>query len=694
MVEINSNSNASLIPFDRIFKLNAESLKENYRVNLFKQVKKENFELLGGLVGFEELPGLNELKFNDENENMNETDDLNKEPEPETEPENENENIKKNKKKTRNVKISKKVKELDYDLDDPFIDDSEITDIYQSVFDLMRGKTDETETENENDTDTDSERKSCNNSNQSSSLREQNFFVYRGIMSSEILAKEFEIEINENFNENEMSQDDRDDENLESEILNGEIVSGKKSKKAKETVKVVNKNKNKISKMKENKKNKDKENLKKRSGSSGNPVMKKIKTLDKQKLIKKPSDLISQSAKKYNDLFSTEEENITVNSKQQQQPAIVVFNISGIDSNVLELREVLKRFREGAVGTSFSPGKFPSVLRPRLNETICACLRAARPSITNPLPPKLFTALASFLPFSASALTKLLTKKILGPLMEGIERVELVKMYEEWVEMVRKRIKEGGVVLVGGSGSTLSAMITASEEIVNNVNIVTTDQDQTNNINSVTEPLDVINVQGDDNINNNPNSNNNTIIIKATTSPMKRRLKFNDEMRQQVFEIVRAESDLNNLLCLSNLLSENSNGRVQSELNLRKIVYQKLVNLTLNLFNESDDGNKDNINAEAMLLSTTEISKEFGAQKRKHEKRIGKLASEILFGEAEVDEFLKELNLNLNTNTRPLKSVNITDAPPSDHTTGDEREKLDSDPCSSNTSLIIESSNL
>lgn len=172
-------------------------------------------------------------------------------------------------------------------------------------------------------------------------------------------------------------------------------------------------------------------------------------------------------------------------------------------------------------------------------------------------------------------------------------------------------------------------------------------------------------------VNNNVNTANDgqaseNVAVTATTSavtttavngssPVKRKLKFSDEMRKQVFEIVRLESDLNNLICLSNFMETSNSATasnenvglsggatlrsVQSELNLRKNVYQKLMNLST----ESENPTA------APLLSTTEISKEFGSQKRKHEKKVSKAASEILFGEGEVEEFLKELDVRKET---------------------------------------------
>lgn len=111
------------------------------------------------------------------------------------------------------------------------------------------------------------------------------------------------------------------------------------------------------------------------------------------------------------------------------------------------------RFKNAAKGISFSPGKFPSALRPLLNEAICVALRAFKPTVSEPLPAGLCPALATFLPFSASALEKLLFKKILRPLKESIETVELVKLYEMWPKLVLKRLSEEGSVLGATEGT-------------------------------------------------------------------------------------------------------------------------------------------------------------------------------------------------------------------------------------------------
>jgi len=164
-------------------------------------------------------------------------------------------------------------------------------------------------------------------------------------------------------------------------------------------------------------------------------------------------------------------------------------------------------------------------------------------------------------------------------------------------------------------------------------------------------------------------------------------------MRVQVFEIVRAETDLNNLQCLRNLLDASAAPKiVQSELVLRKNIYQKLVNLSQ--VGDSVANDEQQAIQPQQLLSTTEISKEFAAQRRKHEKRISKLASEILFGEAEIEEFLKELAVEASSS----KTVPTTATAP---TTIDDplnlfKEDSSNNPAdlASNASLVMENNEM
>jgi hypothetical protein len=654
-------STAALIPFDRLFKFSVSELTEEYRVNLFKKFKEENAELLGMFdEEGDKLKGCeSEAEAEGEDSGRDEKDDVKEDFEDKEEEENEEESgsgedcssklIGKScgkssiaKKSKRNKKVSRKMKELEYDYDDPFIDDSEITDVYQSVFELMRGGGIgcDGDQEGESEEDFDKERRNCESSKVKT--KERNFFVYRGTMTPEILSKEFEIDVEELL---EGEGGDASDEELEGEEENKIKKESKKRKTSSSgTATAVKKTK-----------------TAKQPAAVKEPKKAKEPKEPKEGKKKKPSDLIAQSAKKFNDLFSNEDANEKITSVAAVPP---VFNVNGVDSNLLELREVLKRFRDSAVGTPFSPGKFPSSLRPRLNESICAVLRVSRPAPTALFPAKLFPALASFLPFSPAALNKLLTKKILGPLMEGIEKSELPKMYEIWRKMIDNRIIEGGFVEV---------------PCVNNANNVGCGNDAIE-INQVEVNIEI-----------------QTPSTPVASSPVKKRLKFSEEMRQQVFDIVRMEIDLNNLFCLSNFI-ESSNAAasgenvsmtlrsVQSELNLRKIVYQKLMNLSTETVSETGG---------VPLLSTTEISKEFGAQKRKHEKKASRAASEIIFGEVEIEELLKELDIRKEAQVQvqqaeqaqlPMDPLNLFDneAPTHVAATVNNDDK-------SNTSLFIES---
>ncbi len=488
--------------------------------------------------------------------------------------------------KSKTKSSRKIIKEMDYDLDDPFIDDSEITDLYQSVFELMRGG-------HERESDDEEEEGSQNNGNEKNNLvaaPPSRYFVYRGTMTPEIMAKEFEI----NVNEIEGGSEDEEADELEDGGADT-VANGKEDKKRKRKGSTVTNSNKKVKKEKKEKVVKEQKEK----------AVKEQRASNAKKSVSKPVDLIAQSVKKFNDLYSNEDATTTSivnsNTKVSNTPM-------PLDPNLWELRVIIKKFRDLAVGSSFSPGKFPSALRPCLNETICSVLRVNRPTPAIPLPVKLFTALASFLPFSPTALNKLLTKKILVPLLDATEKVELPKLYSTWKRAAESRIKEDGAIVEIGT-----------------VPVATSDLENST-INTVT-----------------------TTTANNTEIPVKRKLKFNDEMRQLIFEILRTEIDLNNLILLTNHLLNGGEGdavirSVQSDMNLRRNVYQKLSSMTAEMISEMTA--ETNITTSAIpLLSTTEISKEFGAQKRRHEKKLSRQASEIVFGEGDVEDFLRELDV-------------------------------------------------
>ena len=98
--------------------------------------------------------------------------------------------------------------------------------------------------------------------------------------------------------------------------------------------------------------------------------------------------------------------------------------------------------------TPFSPENSLQLCVPNWTKRSAPSCYAAAAHPSNPRSPKFFPALASFLPFSPAALNKLLTRKILGPLIEAMERTELPKMYASWESSLRNRIKEDGSIIV------------------------------------------------------------------------------------------------------------------------------------------------------------------------------------------------------------------------------------------------------
>lgn len=338
------------------------------------------------------------------------------------------------------------------------------------------------------------------------------------------------------------------------------------------------------------------------AGAANKPPRRGKNAQSKEK--RNPADVIAQSAQRFTDLFSNETATVdkesTETSKQDGAKATVDPTVlAGADPQLLELREVLYRFREASRTISFSPGKFPSALRPRLHETISAALRTLRPTAAEPLPVALYSALAAFLPFTSTALTKLVQRKILGPLRESLERVELVRLYTHWTALVASRVQDDAAFVVSGTAGTDDVAVGIEPGIVTTIEAIA------------------------------PSG-----MTEASASPVKKRLKFTDEMRQTVFDIVRTEGDCNALLLVQSLLpgdaAEDATrdtatvSRPQSDLNLRRLVYSKLVSA-----------------AATPHLSTTDISKEFGLHKRKHEKRIARTVVTMPFAEPEVEALLE-----------------------------------------------------
>jgi hypothetical protein len=105
-----------------------------------------------------------------------------------------------------------------------------------------------------------------------------------------------------------------------------------------------------------------------------------------------------------------------------------------------------------------------------------------------------------------------------------------------------------------------------------------------------------------------------------------------------------------NFLSLSESLAEApiSTYKVQTEMNLRRSVYAKLASIEGLAFG---------------LISTGDLSKEFGAHKRKNDKRILRLAAACFFGEEAIEVLLKPKIVVNNAPHESLASETVTIAP-------------------------------
>lgn len=151
-------------------------------------------------------------------------------------------------------------------------------------------------------------------------------------------------------------------------------------------------------------------------------------------------------------------------------------------------------------------------------------------------------------------------------------------------------------------------------------------------------------------------------------------MKFTDEMRQLLFDVMRAEIDANNLACACNFLSMsesatddsaslNEQFKVQSELNLRKSVYSKLASIS---------------GLPPGLITTSDLSREFGAHKRKHDKKLAKVAAEIFFGEEAIELLLKP---------KVVEVVNIEEGPEAAPVENNPLMNLFDEPVNNNTAM-------
>lgn len=164
------------IPFDFVFKFDAAQLKSSYLVNLRELSKAER-----GMKE-EELPAAVEASESEAEAEADDEETGNADAAEDAEAKDTGDEGKKKKKKGR----GRQRKEVEYDLDDPFIDDSDMNEVYRSVFDLMGEAPEFIESDNEEMPENEQENAAPK---QSKSQKTPNFFVYRGPLSNEILAK-------------------------------------------------------------------------------------------------------------------------------------------------------------------------------------------------------------------------------------------------------------------------------------------------------------------------------------------------------------------------------------------------------------------------------------------------------------------------------------------------------------------------
>jgi len=509
--------------------------------------------------------------------------------------------------------------EADYDLDDPFIDDSEMRDACFSVFDLMcnaSANVGESLSEDEKElpvavAKTEDEIGVAKMEN----VPARNYFVYRGLLTADVISKEFHMPLEDvlaGFSMRDNASSSFDDNDDGSDVSANEANGERNFTDADDA------------RRKRRRKRPEAEATKKKKIKK-TPVQSK----SERKRGKKSSATLKKTTELFSKIFDAEDGNNSSNSSgKQSQPSSplkktssisgqaasipIAFDVNGLDCSVLELRLTMGKFYSAAKAIEIQTGKFPSALRPHLDESLLVSLRALpfllaasasdasmEASLLRPLPSFISETLASFLPFSPAAVDRLLVRKIMLPLRTSIHESVIPKLLELWRDGVEKRLKEPGAVMTMSSKDSAGTEVDATAE------------------NQATE----------------------TILSQKRLQ----RLKFNDELRQLIFDIVRAEGDL--LLLDQALvkvrdeepLSEEHKGEASQEktvnvasvlaaiplpndLSLRRQVWNKLLSHVYPMI-------------DAAFLNATDLNREYTTHRRKHEKKVSKMAGEIALAE-------------------------------------------------------------
>lgn len=613
--------------FDEPVKISAERLQASYLVCLREILGRqdENTDEANKEAG-----NLNILATNNDSAEEAEEEQLNAVDEIDTCLVEENGEMDKKPAAKRKVRGAKRT-DADYDLDDPFIDDSEIQDTYFSVFEMMRNapdSIDESCSDNEIGPepleDTEHERGSIKR--RFKNMPERNYFVYRGLLTPEVLSREFHMPLEDVLAGFSMgsaeSSNAVDKEGRGYDASDAENNGGQDSSATDE----VNRKKRRKTAESEASKPKKARKAPEQGRSEGALMIGKAD----RKQSKKSAGLLKRTTDLFSKVFDAEDGNSNSSSGKQSQPASpvkkpsagaaiagpaaplpIVFDVSNLDNNILELRLAFGKFQAAAKATEIQAGKFPSALRAHLDESLLVSLRAwpfllasgsgalIEESLSQPLPAFLSQSLASFLPFSPAAVERLLVRKIMLPLRISIHNAIIPQMVEQWKEGVAKRLKEPGAVMTMASKE--SAILDGEAGAVE-------------------------------------------VVPAAETSLSQKRmqrLKFNDELRQLIFEIVRAEGDLVLLdQALSKVRDEDAAATEQkldepqdkpstaavatiplpNDLTMRRQVWNKLLHAVSSVIDPA-------------FLNATDLNREYTAHRRKHEKRIGKLAGEMVLAE-------------------------------------------------------------
>lgn len=354
----------------------------------------------------------------------------------------------------------------EYDLNDPFIDDADVGQIFESIHDVF-------------ESEINASKSSLNNCLKEERISNADFFVFRGKLRIQVVLKK-------NKKRNSHSK---------------KIIAPKDKCSRQKHQSKTNTRSKKLASPKN-----IREDKKETSYEAVNSAQKQISLLDKINDFGKnyEGEILNQAqCEELMDIdkFVMDKSGEYIQEKEviEQSPSKAKMNtssVSGREITDLELRLAMITFKKASnTHKNFDSNKFPSFLRSFLNEVTLASLRVEPNHAI--IPENVFIQLSSVVPYSSSALKKLVYKKILYLLRNQIKDHTIPSLFQNLVMAVKNMTNSAKTIILNS----------------NNVEISNFGNEEFKSIDESRE--------------------------NATS-----RMKFSEEFRISIFEIVRCELDL------------------------------------------------------------------------------------------------------------------------------------------------------